>query len=315
MRSPSLSHTLDTPPQTHSYQAFGLIIASSVPLSELSPQSGEPDVSIHYGAVPDALETVHQREVSYELNAEAFLLKVPAIAKYLVLGGKEIVVDPAPGVPDHEIRLFLLGSAFGALFHQRGLLPLHGCALEVNDGAVIFMGASGSGKSSLAGALNQRGYRVINDDVSVLDFSPEGKPVVYPSCRHLKLCPHALREMGMSPGAYSQVLSELEKYYVPLEEGFCAQPRPLQRVYELSTHDSQDFQITPLQGTEKLTTLISHTYRLAYLEGPTRRKQYFEQCGQVARQLSVSRLIRPPWPFRLKELVNFMEKEWSRETT
>lgn len=208
------------------------------------------------------------------------------------------------------VRLFLLGSVFGALFHQRGLLPLHGCALEIDGGAVIFMGTSGSGKSSLAGALNQKGYRVITDDVSVLAFSPGGRPVVHSSCRHLKLGPEVLRKMGKNPKAYPQVLSDLEKYYVPLGEGFCVRPKPVHRAYELATHDSRDFRVTPLRGIDKLTALITHSYRLDFLAGAARRKRYFEQCGQVAQQISVHRLIRPRWPFPLNGLVDFLEKEW-----
>jgi hypothetical protein len=310
MGSPSPSHTLHTSTQTYTYQAFGLTIASSMALPELLPHSGEPDVCIHVGTVPDAQQTVQKGEASYELHAEAFLLRIPAVGKYLVLAGREIIVEPAPGVPDHEVRLFLLGSAFGALFHQRGLLPLHGCALEVNDGAAIFMGASGSGKSTLAAALHQQGYRVITDDIGVLAFSPGDKPVVFPSCQHLKLCPDALREMGQNPAAYPQVLSDLEKHYWPLEHGFCAQPRPVRRVYELATHDSQDFQIIPLQGLDRLTALISHTYRLDFLEGPTKRKRYFEQCGRAARQMLVRRLIRPRWPFPLHDLLDLLENDW-----
>jgi hypothetical protein len=310
MGSPTPSHTLHNSPQTYSYQAFGLIIASSVACPELLPHPGIPDVSINIGAVPEALEAVQRRETCYEINAEAFLLRLKDIARYLVKGGREIMVEPAPGVPAEEVRLFLLGSAFGALFHQRGLLPLHGCALEVNDGAVIFVGAAGSGKSSLAGALHQQGYRVITDDVSVLSFSPAGRPVVHSSCRHLKLNPEALERMGKNPAAYPRVMSQLAKHRLPLGEGFCAHPRPVQRVYELATHDSRDFQITPLQGTDKLTVLITHTYRLDFLEGPLRKKRYFEQCGRAARQISVSRLTRPQWPFPLDELVGLLEKEW-----
>jgi hypothetical protein len=276
----------------------------------LAQSGGEPEVTIHYGTVPDVLESVLKRESSFELNEEEFLLKISGLAKYLVLGGREIIVEPAPGIPREDVRLFLLGSAFGALFYQRGLLPLHGCAIEVNQGAAVFLGVPGSGKSTLAGALHQQGYRVLTDDVSVLSFSPEGWPMVQPSCTHLKLSPEALKSMGKNPAAYSRVLSELEKYSLPLGEGFCDQPRPVKRIYELASHDLQEFNIVPLRGTDKLTVLITHTYRLDFLEGPLKRKCYFEQCGRLARQVPISRLIRPPFPFPREDLVNFLKKEW-----
>jgi hypothetical protein len=144
-----------------------------------------------------------------------------------------------------------------------------------------------------------------------LAFSPAGRPVVHPSCRHLKLGPEVLRTMGQDPKTYTQVLPDLEKYCVPLEGGFCAHPRPVERIYELATHDSRDVRINPLQGTDKLTALIAHTYRLDFLEGLPQKKRYFEQCGRAARQVSISRVVRPRWPFRLNELVEVLEKDWA----
>jgi hypothetical protein len=314
MGLPSLRYNLNSNSRTYSYQAFGLNIVSTVACPELFPQPGAPDVCVHYGVVPDALEIVQRRETFYELNAEEFLLRIPAIAKFLVLGGKEIIVEPAPGVPDHEVRPFLLGSAFGALFHQRGLLPLHGSAIEVNGGAVVFLGASGSGKSSLAAAFSRRGYRVITDDVSVLSFSPEGKSLVHHSCQHLKLSAEILEGMGKKPAAYPRVIFEPAKYLLPLRDGFCASPRPVKRVYELATHDTQDFQIALLQGTEKLTVLLSHTYRPEFLEGSPGKKLYFTQCSRAARHTAISRLLRPRWPFRLDKLVELLEQGWVLET-
>ncbi|MEG8053162.1 hypothetical protein QP185_07710 [Sphingomonas aerolata] len=53
---------------------------------------------------------------------------------------------------------YLLGTALGALLHQRALLPLH-CNAIVHDGkAFLFCGDSGAGKSTLAAVFEARGY-------------------------------------------------------------------------------------------------------------------------------------------------------------
>ena len=82
----------------------------------------------------------------------------------------EIVAEPRQGVPDSNVRLFLLGSAMGALLHQRGLLPLHTNAVEVGGRAFAFMGKSGAGKSTLAAWFHDRGFRIVADDVCVVGF-------------------------------------------------------------------------------------------------------------------------------------------------
>ena len=165
------------------------------------------------------------------------------------------------------MRLFLLGSAFAALLQQRGLLPLHGCAVEVNGGAVVFVGPSGCGKSTLAGALRQRGYRVLADDVSVISFSPAGAPIVLAAYPQLKLWTDALKIFGKNPEDLPRVKAGLEKYGLPLKEGFATNASPLKRVYELSVGNSQDPEIITLKGLDKLAVLMRHTYRLQFLAG------------------------------------------------
>jgi hypothetical protein len=282
------------------YQAFGLTIASDLPCPELLPGTGAAQVSIRFGMVPDNLESVHedlksvQKQKSYfQVNIEEFLLKLEGVAKYLVLKGKEIIIERAPGVPDNEVRLFLLGSAMAALLHQRGLLALHGCGVEVKGGAAVFLGPSGIGKSTLAGIFRQRGYRILADDVCVISFQAAEAPVVYPAYPQLKLWSDALTLMGKAQAGLPLIKAGMEKYGMPLAAEFSQQPRPLKWVYELTTANSPELELTPLAGVDKITVLINHTYRPQFLAGVSERKRHFDQCGRAARQCQVSRLTRP----------------------
>ena len=103
------------------YRLFGLHVLSDLPLPELAPvdPAEEPDVRIILGAAAEATGT---------------LLEIADIAQFQVEGGREIRVEPLPGVSERNIRLFLLGSAMGMLLHQRGLLPLHANAIEIGRG-------------------------------------------------------------------------------------------------------------------------------------------------------------------------------------
>ena len=111
------------------YQVFGLRIRSEVPLPELFPAlgDGDADVTIRRGSIAavDGVSGVRSED-------GALLLTVPDVGRYRIEGGHEIIVDPNTGVPERNVRLYLLGSAFGALLHQRGLLPLHANAVEID---------------------------------------------------------------------------------------------------------------------------------------------------------------------------------------
>lgn len=310
MQSSCPCHSHNNPTPVYYYQAFGLTITSALPCPELLPAEGAAEVNISFGAVPDSLEGIQQQGVCYQVNSESFLLRLKGIARYLVTAGGRIIIERAPGAQDNEVRLFLLGSAFAALLQQRGLLPLHGCAVEVDGGAAVFLGPSGCGKSTLAGALRQRGYRVLADDVCAISFSPTGNLLVQSAYPQLKLWADAVKFLGQNAEDLPRVRAELEKYLMPLGEGFANKSLPLTLVYELASNNSPDFELTSFQGMDKLTALMRHTYRMQFLAGTVGKKRHFEQCGQAARHCRVSRLVRPRYPFRLEELADLLEKDW-----
>ncbi|MBV9064041.1 MAG: hypothetical protein JOY77_14110, partial [Alphaproteobacteria bacterium] len=153
------------------YELFGLSIRSEIELPELrrSEDAREVDVVIRWGSLDKG-----PVEGDVRADRQCLVLSIPRVAYYRVQAGREITVAPDRDVPERNLRLFLLGSAFGVLLHQRGMLPLHANAVEIGGRAVAFMGASGSGKSTLAAWFHDRGYKVLADDVCAIGFGDDG---------------------------------------------------------------------------------------------------------------------------------------------
>ena len=117
-------------------------------------------------------------------------LKIHNIASFIVTEGKKIVwKKEKPHVDLQDIRTFLLGSPFGALLIQKGFLVFHGNALVKDGKAVIFLGNSGSGKSTIAYGLMKSGWKLLADDLVVL--SSNGN--VLPGVRRIKLWEDAVK--------------------------------------------------------------------------------------------------------------------------
>ncbi|MEY2631638.1 MAG: hypothetical protein RIR00_292, partial [Pseudomonadota bacterium] len=156
------------------YSAYNLKIASDLPLPELSllPEADaqSPDVTISLGAVqPEGLPDGQQLGPFLWTSPSQLWLQVPHVARFLVSHGTEIRVDPEPGIDEDSLRVFLLGSAFGALLFQLGYLVLHGNAIRIGDQCMICVGPSGAGKSTLAAGFMQRGHTILADDVVPVD--------------------------------------------------------------------------------------------------------------------------------------------------
>jgi hypothetical protein len=195
------------------YTAYGLRIKSELFLPDLlAAQSGEPDVSIHYGPVPMAL--LHPRGIggAYQASPEVFLLTVPGIARYLVCDGREICIEPAPTATDDDVRIFMLGSAMGALLHQRQRLVLHASAIQTDLGAVLFTGHSGAGKSTLLAAMVQRGYAMLADDITVVQFGADGAPVAIPGYPCTRLWADAAAKLNHPTEPLRRVREALEVF-------------------------------------------------------------------------------------------------------
>ena len=162
------------------YSCFDFCLRSEIPLAELVP-AGEAGaraiVDVRLGRVPAELAGGRTAAKGLQVSGDAVMLTIEGIARYLVRGGREIVVDPAPGGSERNLRLFLLGSALGILCHQRGLLPLHANAIVAGGGAYAFAGRSGAGKSTLAAHFGRAGYEILCDDVCVISFDDGGRPV------------------------------------------------------------------------------------------------------------------------------------------
>jgi hypothetical protein len=295
----------------YNYRAFGLHIQSSLDCPELLPgQRGEPDLRICLGHVPDNLDEAWVKERWYQAAPGRLLLLVEGVAKFMVIRGREIMIERAPEAGDETVRLFLLGSAMGALLHQRGMLPLHGSAVAVNGGGVIFGGPSGHGKSTLAAALAHRGYSILADDVCVL--SCDGKDVrLVPSYPQLKLWGDAVDRLGYTPKSLRRIRPEIDKHGLPVAKEFCDQVLSLRHIYVLDPSETSDFKITPLKGIEKIKALIENTYRYLFLPGLGEREGHFKRCAAVANQVIISRVSRPEGRFALDELVALLEKEFA----
>ena len=139
---------------TEDYFVFGLRVRSELALPELGPagtlESDAPVVTVRTGSAGPDIEKPSHVGPTFQVGMDDYLLDVRNVARYRVRRGDEIVVEPAAGSTERDVRLFLFGTVLGALCHQRGLLPLHASAIVANGRAIAFSGHSRAGKSTLA---------------------------------------------------------------------------------------------------------------------------------------------------------------------
>lgn len=273
----------------HRYRLFGLSVLSQVPLPELVADDGArtADVRIALGTIaeqPEAPPGLH-------VDGEKTLLVIPRTGRFLARAGRELLVEPENGVSPRNLRLYLLGSAFAAILHQRGLLPLHANAVVVEGRAIGFMGHPGAGKSTLAAWFHDRGFDVLADDVCVVTAGPDGRPLAHPGIPRLRLWREALEAGGRDAAAYERSFDDMDKYTVPTDLERVLPAVPLSHVYLLDKAEDAP-SVARLEGSAAVEALIANTYRGAYVRLMGLTRQHLLACAELARTVPVFRARR-----------------------
>jgi len=279
----------------HHYHAFGLRLASSIPLPELPPGTGPADVTIEV-----ARGSVAATEQSGWLDGggDRIELRLEDML-FIVEDGRRIEIVAPAERGDNDIRIWLLGTVMAVLLHQRGYFPLHANAVILPDGGVAaFSGPSGAGKSTMATFLDRDGFRVLGDDLCAIRFDEQGRPSVYPGIPRLKLWGETLTLFERDTAGLERVASDLLKYHVPLagiEATGSLAPLPLERLYLLGLAESDgEPLIQRLSGAAAAGAVLDNAFRWGIgqsVAGEQSRLQ-FDQALAIARNVAVFRLAR-----------------------
>jgi hypothetical protein len=288
----------------HHYTSYGLSIFSDLDLPELLPaQLDAADVIITRGQIAsDVITDGKQLGPFLYANRTQLLLEVPDVARYLIENGNRITYQPLGDVDADSIRVFLLGSCFGALLFQRGFLVLHGNAIRIGDGCVICVGHSGAGKSTLAGALVQRGYSLLADDVCAIN----ARGFIEPGFPRIKLWADTAKQLGIDTQALSRIRPDIEKFNWPLADNFCDTSLPVRAVYVLHRHNKDEFVLDEVSGMDRFQLLRSNSYRSRYMKGMQLHAEHLKLCSTLAQRTRIARITRPQAGFQLDALVDVL---------
>ncbi len=291
----------------YSYIAYGLGIHSTLPLPELVAADRVADVTIRLGRIDPSPSEQSGLGSCLRATAREVLFFWEEVGLFQVWDGREIVVDPAPGVEERILRLFILGPALGLLLHQRGLLILHASAVQVGGAAVAFLGGPGWGKSTTAAAMHTRGHAIVADDVLAIELADVNHPVVHPGFPQLKLWPEAAATLGDAPEALPRLHPRLEKRARRDARGFPQIALLLERIYVLAEGTHQE--IEPLRPAEAFVELVRHSYVARLLKATGAASLHFDQCGVLANAVPVRRLQTPRSLALLPDLARIIERD------
>jgi hypothetical protein len=288
---------------SYQYRVYGLRVDSEIEIPELITDiKGDPDVKIKLGDVPITLTKSNSKSVFYQAIKNKFIFRMEQVGAFQVSKGSEITIEIFPNAAPELMRVFLLGSVFGALLHQRGILALHGSAIDTKDGALVITGQSSSGKSTLAASLTRKGYPFVSDDISALHQDEKGFNVHH-GIPQIKLWKDVLNKLGIDEGL-KQIRPSVEKYRRVVLNGFVLQPKKVTRIIVLSSKNTNGIEIKELRGVKKFEPLKENTYRYEFINALQVSDQHFKSIMDLANSAKIFHVQRPSSPLMIEELTD-----------
>lgn len=229
-----------------------------------------------------------------------YLLRFPDLADFLISqDGRQVTCFPAPEVTEDTSRHLFLNQVLPLALAKQGKLVLHASAVEIGNYAVAFMGESGRGKSTLAASFATNGFPFLTDDGLLLAPAASGYQVLpsHPSIRLWDDSQQALISPDVLTAPPVQFTSK-GRFLAGEDVVFCAQPRPLRRVYFLGAGLSPQLTFERLKPSEALIELVKHSFLLDIEE----RDMLAAQFDEFSRLVSQPICYRLDYPRRYEDL-------------
>lgn len=100
---------------------------------------------------------------------DEYVTRVHALCQFrLDKGAMRVVCELEPGTDPAWLPVFLTGTVSSLLLTLRGHAVLHGSAVSWGEATVVFLGPSGTGKTTLAALCCAVGAKLVSDDLVVL---------------------------------------------------------------------------------------------------------------------------------------------------
>lgn len=280
------------------YQFFDFFIDSNIPLPELPEvESGAATISfqlsvepllqkqndwLHHWRLPDGKITISCARVNGD-----FYLRFPDLADFKIGGGcTDILCCPSSGVSDEMIKHLLLDQVIPRLASHTGEIVLHASAIVMDGQAIVFLGDTGWGKSTIAASFNMNGYQLLNDDCLLLR-QKNNAIIGIPNYVGIRLWPDSFDAVVDADHVLNDIIYCSSKRRLILHKNLntCNEKIPIGAIFVLNSPDKSknvsNVKIDKITGAEVFMELIKHSFMLDVTD-MRKADEKFSAIGQIA---------------------------------
>ena len=291
-------------PVPANYRLYGMTLESTIPLPYQCGQNWKADVRMRQGEAAQFASArrelrsagarkswfAHQRLA----NGMRFLRWTASFEFLVSADGHEILFHRINGTTTESLATYLLGHVLSFSLIAFGFEPLHGTVLDINGRAIALLGDCGYGKSTLAAALVARGFRVLTDDLIVLERQDD-EWMIHPGPPRLKLFPSVAARVLVHRTKGRAMNRQTAKLVIPLQtHQAVSRAMPLKALYVLPAPGRRadrvgQIRIEPASGSEAFLDVVRAAFNLAVTD-KSRLANQFTFAERLIASVPVRRL-------------------------
>jgi hypothetical protein len=313
------------------YRLFGLRVRSNLALPGLEPVltgPGDAQVRLHFGGFPEATGAIAEpfftscirtgsgepMQRIWKIAGGAFLRIAYADSTqfWLDAQGRDVWCGWGEHSSFEDAASYLMGPILGYLLRLRGVTCLHASAVRCGEGAAVFIGPGGAGKSTLAAAMALRGHAVVSEDVVALG-ERNGVFDAAPAYPYLGLWPESVQALYGPEKDFAAFSGNFAKRMVRLSSSgsqFAAEAVALDSLFlleERSNAAAAPF-LESIDKRQALMGLVANTYANLLLDDELRARE-FAFLGRLVNAVPVKRLRPHGSLSRIDGLCGLIENE------
>ncbi len=290
------------------YEIFRFVVKSNIAFPEILPVKEDRAVDFIFSYFFDQqinrtdykwLHQYENKKFCYRVARQnsSFIIRFLELADFILspdLGTIHCYSKSA--IPLETIRHLFLDQVFPMVLSERGKTILHASAVATPVGAIVFLGESGQGKSTLCAAFGQQEFSVLTDDCLLLE-QQENSLFGIPNYPGLRLWSDTVSELfgnetSLNPIAHYSDKRRLGSHNSSIR--FCSRRVPIRAIYSLVSAEkmpgASPIAIQPLGPAESLIELAKHRFCLGIDDIDKLRKDYHRLSSIVKSLGTIHRL-------------------------
>ena len=312
------------------YRIFDFSLACDMPLPEL-PETGDAGkvINIQCGQgnvnATGEIQWLHEWHdtdgevcIRYGRSGKDYLLRFPEAVDFLVSHSGDMVRYFAEeSIPDEMVRHLLLDQVIPRIASHKGRLVLHASAVVHDGKAIIFLGDTGSGKSTLVAGFCMQDYEILTDDCILL--SPDSnRTMCIPCYPGIRLWNDSYKAVVNDDRYLSNISYRADKQRLILHNAKAGQhvsAIPLTAIFILDDTISQHNQVTidPVSGAIAAMDIIKQTFVLDVHDKKNTGKLFAIASGIANSGMQIYRLGYPYEYDMLKDVQDAIVEIVNRE--